>query len=83
MKEKLFLVVLGGRTNKSNIELHDVRLVIGKQIEDTFSRLRQEWFGHKKGLHIDSYVEISYVDGYKVEIISKKDSSKFLILGAL
>ena len=48
----LFLVVLGGRANKANIELHDVRWVIGSRIEDTFDILRRDWFGMIEGLHI-------------------------------
>ena len=35
----LFLVVVGGRSPKANIELHDVRWVIGSKIEDTFCLL--------------------------------------------
>jgi hypothetical protein len=31
----LFLVVLGGRSKKPNVELHDVRWVVGSKIEDT------------------------------------------------
>ena len=31
--------------------------------------LKQQWFGLKQGLHIDSYVGIERVDGYKVELI--------------
>ena len=41
----LFLVVVGGRSPKANIELHDVRWVIGSKIEDTFDQLRNDWFG--------------------------------------
>ena len=62
----LFLVVLGGRTKKANIELHDVRWVVGNKIEDTFEALRKDWFGSPKGLHIDSYKQIKYIDGYKI-----------------
>ena len=54
-KNYLFLVVLGGRANKANVELHDVRWVIGSKIEDTFDVLRRDWFGTIEGLHIDSY----------------------------
>jgi len=60
------LVVLGGRAEKANIELHDVRWVVGSKIEDTYDTLRKDWFGSPKGLHIDSYKKIKYVDGYKV-----------------
>ena len=64
----LFLVVLGGRAKKANIELHDVRWVVGSRIEDTFDVLRKDWFGTFDGLHIDSYKKINHVDGYKINL---------------
>jgi len=54
-KNHLFLVVLGGRAKKANVELYDVRWVIGSKIEDTYESLRSEWFGMREGLHIDSF----------------------------
>ena len=78
----LYLVVLGGRTEKANIELHDVRWVVGSEIEDTFDTLRKGWFGSPKGLHIDSYKKIKYVDGYKINLIyfekDKIDKKQFV-----
>tara|TARA_A100001035_G_scaffold46634_1_gene33390 strand:- start:1647 stop:2225 length:579 start_codon:yes stop_codon:yes gene_type:complete len=71
----LFLVVLGGRANKANIELHDVRWVVGSCIEDTFDILRRDWFGNLEGLHIDSYKKINYVDGHKI-ILKKIETIK-------
>ena len=67
-KSHLFLVVLGGRAVKANVELHDVRWVIGTKIEDTYDSLRRDWFGMKEGLHIDSFKKINYVDGYKINL---------------
>ncbi len=67
-KKYLFLVVLGGKANKANIELHDVRWVVGSKIEDTYDVLRKDWFGSFEGLHIDSYKKINYVDGYKINL---------------
>ena len=66
----LYLVVLGGRVKKANIELHDVRWVVGSKIEDTYDTLRNDWFGSPEGLHIDSYKKIKYIDGYKVNLIN-------------
>ena len=66
----LYLVVLGGRVEKANIELHDVRWVVGSKIEDTYDTLRKDWFGSPKGLHIDSYKKIKYIDGYKINLIN-------------
>jgi len=76
MNLSLFIVVLGGRSLKSNIEIHDVKWVIGESIKDTFPELRKQWFGKIKGLHIDSYKRIKYVDGYKIAISkTNKDNS--------
>ena len=78
----LYLVVLGGKAKKANIELHDVRWVIGSKIEDTYDTLRKDWFGSLKGLHIDSYKKIKYIDGYKINLINfeknKKDKKKLV-----
>ena len=44
-KKYLYLVVLGGKAPNANVELHDVRWVIGSNIEETFESLRNNWFG--------------------------------------
>ena len=87
----LYLVVLGGRAQKSNVELHDVRWVVGSKIEDTYNTLRRDWFGSPKGLHIDSYKKIKYIDGYRInlryfekdkiekkKLVKKNDAKKYL-----
>ena len=75
MNLSLFIVVLGGRSSKSNVELHDVRWVIGEKIEDTFSELKSQWIGQIKGLHIDSYKCVKYIDGYKIIVIEANTSN--------
>jgi len=81
MNLSLFIVVLGGRSLKSNIEIHDVRWVLGETIEDTFPELRKQWLGKQSGLHIDSYKCIKYVDGY--EIVLSKSNKDSLISGRI
>ena len=71
----LYLVVLGGRSKKANIELHDVRWVVGSKIEDTYNTLRNDWFGSPKGLHIDSYKKIKYLDGYRINLKNVEKSN--------
>ena len=48
--------MVGGRSPKANIELHDIRWIIGSRIEDTFDQIRSDWFGASKGFHIDLIV---------------------------
>lgn len=65
---KLFLVYLGGKAPRANIELHDVRFVVANSIDETHETLRAQWFGTVKGLHIDSYMLVSHIDGYAVSL---------------
>ena len=67
---KLFSVFLGGRAKKCNTELHDVVFTCGNRIEETYLDLLDKWFGIPDRLHIDSWVELKYVDGFEI-ILSK------------
>ena len=80
-KKYLFLIVIGGRAPKANIELHDVRWVVASKIEDTFESLRKNWFGSIEGLHIDSYKKIKSIDGYRISLKNiEKDKIKYKFL---
>lgn len=72
----LFMVYVGGRAGNANIELHDVRFVAGESIEDTYPALRQQWFGEPHSLHLDSYMTVRNVDGYRVLLSEKPDTQK-------
>jgi hypothetical protein len=65
---QLFLVVLGGRLPGVHIELHDVRFVVGQTLEDTLPALRRQWFGRRRGLHIDSWMVVRQVGAFAVEL---------------
>lgn len=86
MTQKLFAVYLGGRAPKANIELHDVVFVVGESIEQTYPQLLELWFGSPEGLHIDCWIELDVVDGYRVRLVADKPVSEqqlyFINLGA-
>lgn len=64
----LFLVVLGGRVEGAQIEVHDVRFVAGATLDDTLPALRRQWFGRRRGLHIDSFMVVRQVGSFAVEL---------------
>jgi hypothetical protein len=64
---KLFAVFVGGKHSRANIELHDIRFVVGESLEATIPQLRAEWWGAPKSLHIDGYAELTEVDGWRVD----------------
>jgi len=71
LEKFLFLVVVGGRSPKANIELHDVRWVIGTKIEDNFEQLRNDWFGYIRINKIDSkYFKNKKFKKLEVELLS-------------
>jgi hypothetical protein len=83
---KLFAVYLGGSAPKANTELHDVVFAVGKTIEDTYTQLLNKWFGDPVSLHIDSWLELDVVDGWRVSLTkapSPSDAKLFFVnLGA-
>lgn len=68
---KLFAVLLGGRARGCNTELHDVVFVVGSTLKETYPILLKKWFGEKQGLHIDAYIELTFIDNHEV-VISKE-----------
>lgn len=75
--DKLFAVYLGGEAKGATLEVHDVAFVIGPDIKSTFQQLRELWFGTPDSIHIDSWAEITHVDGFKVTL-SKKPATDSL-----
>jgi hypothetical protein len=75
MGNKLFAVYLGGRAEKCNTELHDVVFAVGETIEDTYEQLLDKWFGTPQGLHLDSWIELNIVAGYKVTLAENKPTN--------
>ena len=69
--ECLFLAVLGGRSGRCHLELHDVRFVAGRTIEETFPALCSQWFGSRKGLHLDAWMKVHAIDGWSVSLVQQ------------
>ncbi len=65
----LYLVVLGGKIPGGHVEMHDVRWVVGETIQSTVPQLQAQWLGHSRGLHIDSYKLIKFVDGHRIKMV--------------
>lgn len=68
LQPKLYVFYLGGSAGQSNIEVHDIQFVVGTTPERCYETLRQRWYGHQKGLHIDGYQTLTWADGYRIEL---------------
>jgi hypothetical protein len=65
---KLFAVYVGGEVEGANIEVHDMRFVVARSIEETVPELKRQWWGIPKSLHIDCWTEIGHADSYDVAL---------------
>ncbi|MDQ2148111.1 DUF1543 domain-containing protein [Alcaligenaceae bacterium C4P045] len=62
----LFVVMLGGRHPRANIEVHDVVFTAAPSLPDAHALLKRQWFGDPGSVHIDSWMCVDGVDGFKV-----------------
>ncbi|MDP4984013.1 DUF1543 domain-containing protein [Pseudoalteromonas tunicata] len=72
----LYLAYLGGRIFGGNIEIHDVQFVTGESIEQTYTTLKQRWIGDKNSVHLDSYIQLTDIDGYKISLRETEQHSE-------
>jgi hypothetical protein len=72
----LFAFYLGGTHPQANIEIHDLQFATGMDFEDCFETLRNLWIGEQKGFHIDGYIKLDFVEGYKIDLHNKSQSIK-------
>lgn len=62
------MVLVGGHTPTSNLEVHDMRFVVGDTIKDTYETLQNEWWGAPDTLHIDVWGAVTQIDGYNISL---------------
>lgn len=74
--QKLFAVMLGGNPPGSGVEVHDVVFAVGSSIEATEAQLRSAWFAGGKPPHVDSWIELSVVDGARVSLTTDPASGE-------
>src|SRR3984957_1620615 len=67
-EKKLLAVYRRGRAPRANTELHDVVFVVGESVEACYPRLMDKWFGAPPRLHIDSWIELHTVDGFRISL---------------
>jgi hypothetical protein len=64
----LFMIMVGGHTPTSNLEVHDMRFAAGQTIEDTYETLQSEWWGDPDTLHLDVWAKVTCIDGFDITL---------------
>lgn len=69
-KPKLFMVVLGATPPGRLTEQHDVFFGIGYSLAQLVPKMQAFWPEAKGRIHIDSWREVTMVDGYEIAVVS-------------
>lgn len=79
----LFVIYVGGKTETSLIEVHDIHFAVGEKIEDTYDQIRKQWWGTPKSLHLDAWGILKSVDDFnlviKTEAVANTTKKLFFI----
>lgn len=67
--------MLGCRPAGRFTEQHDIFFGIGKNLKELIPNMTQFWPEAKGKIHIDAWREVTLVDGYKIEVVSKGNSN--------
>jgi len=62
----LFVVLLGGKHAQAKIEVHDIVFAVADSLEQAYPQLRERWFGTAKGVHIDAWMAVDGVEGWRL-----------------
>lgn len=73
MALKLYLVIIGCTPDGRLTEQHDTFFGIGESLKDLVPDMIAFWPEAKGIIHIDSWREVTSVDGYLIEIIEKQE----------
>lgn len=68
MTNRLIACVLGGTAPGAHTELHDVAFAVGPDLEAVHDQLLDSWFGNPHGLHVDAWMFLDHVEGYRVRL---------------
>jgi hypothetical protein len=70
---KLYMVLLGCKPPGRNTEQHDLFFGIGESLSDVKEDMIDFWKEADGKIHIDGWREVTSVDGYKIEVATKKN----------
>ena len=69
---KLFVILLGCKPERRNVEQHDIFVGVAEELRDLKSDMEAFWPG--VDLHIDGYIALNHIDEYMLEFLPKTEA---------
>lgn len=72
---KLYMLLLGSKAPKRNVEQHDYFFGIASSLKELVPEIKAFWPEAGNSIHVDGWREVNSVDGYSVKVILKEEGS--------
>lgn len=73
---KLYMLLLGCRPPGRHVEQHDIFFGIAPSLSELVPQIKAFWPEVGDKIHIDAWREVTMVDGYRVSIVQKGETSE-------
>jgi hypothetical protein len=73
---RLYMVLLGCKPPGRNTEQHDLFFGIGASLSEVKKDMVEFWKEADGKIHVDGWKEVTSVDGYKIEVVTKRDAGQ-------
>jgi hypothetical protein len=71
---KLYMLLLGSKAPKRNIEQHDFFFGIATSLKELVPEIKAFWPEAGASIHLDGWREVNMVDGFEVKVFFKEDA---------
>lgn len=72
--QSLFMVMLGATPPGRLTEQHDIFFGIGHTLKELVPAMKDFWPEAKGRIHIDAWRKVSFVDDFKIEVVSREEN---------
>ena len=73
---KLYMLLLGSKAPKRNVEQHDYFFGIATSLKELVPEIKAFWPEAGASIHVDGWREVNQVDGYQINILPKEAEQK-------
>jgi len=71
---KLYMLLLGSKAPKRNVEQHDYFFGIARSLKELVPEIKAFWPEAGNSIHVDGWREVNSVDGYAVKVVLKEEA---------
>lgn len=72
---KLYMLLLGSKAPKRNVEQHDYFFGIARSLKELVPDIKAFWPEAGNSIHVDGWREVNAVDSHRIKVIAKEENT--------